>query len=283
MERCSGLGRAAAVAAYCPKRLSPQAQLKSLPQAAYISGKKARSELCCTVSERAGSDLGLLRFAWTRLLELLGKQGYGMQLFPNMQRAGRFAMKLYALSIFFGFSVLALGCGGDEILQPTAEDQQAILATAATPHRLQAGEKIRVTVYGEQGLSGDFQIDPSGFVSLPLAGTVEAAGLTQKELEQRLTKAFASEYLRNPKVTVSIAEFRPFYILGEVEKPGAYPYTGGLNVLSAIAIAGGTTYRANRSKIYIQHAGENGLKEYVASAAIPIMPGDVIQIPRRYF
>jgi protein involved in polysaccharide export with SLBB domain len=206
-----------------------------------------------------------------------------MRSVPDERRTGRFAIKFSMLAILFGLSLLAFGCGSDEILQPTAEDQQAILAAAAEPHRLQAGEKIRVTVYGEQGLSGEYQIDPSGFVALPLAGTVEAAGLTQKELEQRLTQQLSTEYLKNPKVTVSVTEFRPFYIIGEVEKPGAYPYTGGLNVLSAVAIAGGTTYRANRSKIYIQHAGENGLREYVASAAIPVMPGDVIQIPRRYF
>src|SRR5271167_2329795 len=206
-----------------------------------------------------------------------------MRLVPDKQRTGRFAMKLSSVALLFGFSLLALGCSSDEILQPTTEDEQAILAAAAAPHRLQTGEKIRVTVYGEQGLSGEYQIDPSGFVALPLAGTMQAAGLTQKELEQRLTEQLSSEYLKSPKVTVSIVEFRPFYILGEVEKPGAYPYTGGLNVLSAVAIAGGTTYRANRSKIYIQHVGENGLREYVASAAIPVMPGDVIQIPRRYF
>jgi protein involved in polysaccharide export with SLBB domain len=204
--------------------------------------------------------------------------------FSSRQAAAEcFAMKLSALAVLFGFSLLVAGCGADEILQPTTEDQEAILAAAAVPHRLQPGEKIRVSVYGEQGLSGEYEIDPSGFVSLPLAGTIRATGLTQKELEQKLTQQFSSEYLRNPKVTVSITQFRPFYILGEVEHPGAYPYTGGLNILSAIAIAGGTTYRANRSKIYIEHAGENGLREYVASAAIPVMPGDVIQIPRRYF
>ena len=206
-----------------------------------------------------------------------------MRLVPDKQRTGRFAMKFSSVALLFGFSLLALGCSSDEIMQPTTEDEQAILAAAVAPHRLQTGEKIRVTVYGEQGLSGEYQIDPSGFVALPLAGTMQAAGLTQKELEQRLTEQLSSEYLKSPKVTVSIVEFRPFYILGEVEKPGAYPYTGGLNVLSAVAIAGGTTYRANRSKIYIQHVGENGLREYVASAAIPVMPGDVIQIPRRYF
>ena len=206
-----------------------------------------------------------------------------MRLVPNKQKAGRFVVKFSVLWVLFGFSVLASGCSGDAI-QPISEaDQQAILAAAAAPHRLQPGEKIRVTVYGEEGLSGEYQIDPSGFVSLPLAGTVQAAGLTQGELQQQLEQHFRSEYLKNPKVTVSIAEFRPFYILGEVEKPGAYPYTGGLNVLSAIAIAGGTTYRASHSKIYIQHPGENDLREYEWSAAIPIMPGDVIQIPRRYF
>jgi protein involved in polysaccharide export with SLBB domain len=228
-------------------------------------------------------ETDLVAFARQGVATEKGSEVNTMRLVPNKQRAGCFAMKFSALAVVFGFSLLAVGCGSDEILQPTTEDQQAILAAAAVPHRLQPGEKIRVTVYGEQGLSGEYEIDPSGFVSLPLAGTVQATGLTQKELEQKLTQQFSSEYLRNPKVTVSITEFRPFYILGEVEKPGAYPYTGGLNVLSAIAIAGGTTYRANRSKIYIEHAGENGLREYVASAAIPVMPGDVIQIPRRYF
>ena len=80
----------------------------------------------------------------------------------------------------------------------------------------------------------------------------------------------------------SIAQFRPFYIVGEVEKPGAYPYTGGLNVLSAIAIAGGTTYRANLSHVLIQHPGDSTMREYDTSAPIPILPGDIIQIPRRY-
>src|SRR5262249_19803298 len=146
------------------------------------------------------------------------------------------------------------GCGGGLDLGPVSEAEQKALAEAATQSlRLQAGEKIRVTVFGENSLSGDYQIDPSGFVSLPLAGTIKAAGLTQAELKQELTNKFKNEYLKNPKVTISIVEFRPFYIIGEIEKPGSYPYTSGLNVLSAIAIAGGTTYRASKSTIMIQH------------------------------
>ena len=91
---------------------------------------------------------------------------------------------------------------------------------------------------------------PAG-VSLPLAGTVKAAGLSQQQLEKALTKKFQSEYLRDPKVTVEVSSFRPFYILGEVTKPGQYPYTGGLNVMSAVALAGGSTYRASRTSVMI--------------------------------
>src|SRR5438105_2243788 len=172
------------------------------------------------------------------------------------------------------------GCSGSNARPVTAAEREALEQAAAGSPRLQAGEKIRVTVYGEPSLSGDYQIDPSGFVSLPLAGTIKAAGLSQQQLEQDLAAKLSSGYLKNPKITISIAEFRPFYIVGEVEKPGAYPYASGLNVLSAIAIAGGTTYRASRTRIYMQHPGESGLQEYTASAAIPVMPGDIIQIPR---
>ena len=187
-----------------------------------------------------------------------------------------------ALCAILCISVVS-SCSGDAILQPTSADQQTIASIAEKPYRLQPGEKVRITVFGETGLSGEYQIDPAGFISLSLAGVVKAAGLTENELQQKLVELYSKEYLRNPKITVSVSEFRPFYIIGEVEKPGAYPYTSGLNVLSAIAIAGGTTYRASRSRIFIQHPGESGLREYTSSAAIPIMPGDIIQIPRRYF
>jgi protein involved in polysaccharide export with SLBB domain len=176
------------------------------------------------------------------------------------------------------------GCGAGSNLGPVSEaEQNAIVEAAKGSPRLQPGEKIRLTVYGEASLSGDYQIDPSGYLSLPLAGTVKAAGLTQAELEQELAKKFRSEYLRSPRVTVSITEFRPFYILGEIEKPGSYPYTSGLNVLSAIAIAGGTTYRGSRSTVLIQHPGESGMREYPLASSVPVLPGDIIRIPQRYF
>lgn len=185
------------------------------------------------------------------------------------------------LLLMIGLCLLTTACGTGA--PPVSEaERKALEAQAAAPPTLQAGEKIHITVYGEPTLSGDFQIDPSGFVSLPLAGTVKAAGLNQQQFEQALTAKYAGGYLKDPKITVGIAEFRPFYIVGEVEKPGAYPYTGGLTVLSAIAIAGGTTYRANQSKVLIQHSGEDKMLEYNTDAPIPILPGDIIQIPRRY-
>jgi protein involved in polysaccharide export with SLBB domain len=181
--------------------------------------------------------------------------------------------------------VLAVsGCSGGANLGPaTPEEQQSYAAAATASPRLQSGEKIRVTVYGEDKLSGDYEIDPNGLISLPLAGTIKAAGLTQTELEAELSRKFRSEYLKNPKVTISIASFRPFYILGEVERPGEYPYKSGLNVLSASALAGGPTYRASRSTVLIQRVGESSMREYPMTSNVPILPGDLVRIPERYF
>jgi polysaccharide export outer membrane protein len=198
-----------------------------------------------------------------------------------MQRRDIALLRQLTRHALLGLCLLATACGSN--VRPVSEaERRALEAEAAAPPKLQAGEKIRVTVYNEPSLSGEYQIDPGGFVSLPLAGTIKAAGLTQRDLELQLEQRFSTGYLKNPKITVGVSEFRPFYIVGEVEKPGAYPYTGGLNVLSAIAIAGGTTYRADQSKIQIQHPGDSEMREYDLSAPIPILPGDIIKVPRRY-
>lgn len=177
------------------------------------------------------------------------------------------------------------GCSGVDSLGPaTPDEQKALISEAAsTSPNLQPGEKIKVTVFGEDRLSGEYEIDPGGNVALPLAGTVKAAGLSQHELEVALTKKFHGEYLRDPKVTVEVSSFRPFYILGEVAKPGEYPFKGGLSVMSAVALAGGSTYRASLSSVMIQHAGEAGFKDYPMSPTIPVLPGDLIRVPERYF
>src|ERR1700693_3121884 len=124
-------------------------------------------------------------------------------------------VKCFALSVLLVLALQLSGCAGSDLGPATPEEQQAMAVAAREAPRLQRGEKIKITVFGEDKLSGDYDIDPGGFLSVPLAGTVEAAGLTKAELEQELTKKFRSEYLRNPKVTVEIAAFRPFYVLGE--------------------------------------------------------------------
>lgn len=177
-------------------------------------------------------------------------------------------------------ALLISGCAANSL---SDAEQKSLEAAATAPAKLQPGDKIRITVYGENNLSGDYQLDQSGQISLPLAGTVSAQGLTQTELEQALAKKLRSEYLKNPKVTVTIATLQPFYMMGEVVKPGQYPYQSGLNVLTALAIAGGPTYRANRSTVQIQRRGENSMQDYPISTSVPILPGDVIRVPQRYF
>jgi polysaccharide export outer membrane protein len=177
------------------------------------------------------------------------------------------------------------GCSsGAQVLGPASiEDQNARAQAATTKASLQSGDKIGISVFNEPNLSGEFEIDQSGFVSLPLAGTIKAAGLTQPQLEQELAKKYKSEYLRNPKVTVTLLSLRPFYVVGEVSKPGEYGYKSGLNILTALALAGGTTYRASRSSVYIQRVGESGMREYPLTSAVLVLPGDLIRVPERYF
>jgi protein involved in polysaccharide export with SLBB domain len=175
-----------------------------------------------------------------------------------------------------------LGCAAD--LGPVVVEPDGAVPSYAAP-RLQRGDRIKVTVYGEDNLGGVFEIDPGGDVSLPLAGTVRAAGRTRVELEQEITKKYKSEYLQNPKVTIDFAGFRPFYVLGEAEHPGEYAYKAGLTLLDAIATAGGPTYRASNFSVRIKRAGEREWREYPLSSAIDVsvLPGDVIRIPERYF
>ena len=186
-------------------------------------------------------------------------------------RALRVVMPLLAF-------VLVSGCGA--LTNSNLGDGPALTQTEL---RLAPGDKVRITVFGEDRLSGEHQIDVSGSLSLPLAGTIPAAGLTKPELEQAVTAQLKSQYLRNPKVTIDVVSYRPFYVLGEVQKPGEYPYRSGLNVLSALAIAGGATYRGHTSKVTIQRAGTGSEKEFPQSPTVLIMPGDVVRVPERFF
>ena len=123
-------------------------------------------------------------------------------------------------------------------------------------YRLGSGDRVRIMIYREDDLSGEFEVDGSGAISLPLVGEVKAAGLNLREFEETVADAYRDGYLVDPRVSVEVLNYRPFYILGEVKNPGKYPYVSGITVLNAVAMAGGFTYRAREGKAEILRAGE---------------------------
>lgn len=144
-------------------------------------------------------------------------------------------------------------------------------------------DRVRVKVYGEPDVAGEYEVDAGGYVSVPLAGHIKAAGLTTRQLERSITTALSKGIVRDPRVNVEIALYRPFYILGEVKKSGEYPYRVGMTVLDAIASAGGFTYRANENKVYLRRSGSTVEEIYPLDAPVLVFPGDNIRIPERYF
>ena len=122
-------------------------------------------------------------------------------------------------------------------------------------YRLGTGDKLKLTVFGQDDLGGEFTVDDQGFIRLPLIGQVKAAGLTIHDFEDAVTSKLSDGYLRDPRVSVQVVNYRPFYIIGEVNKPGEYPYENGMNVLNAVSLAGGYTYRADDSVVYVRRKG----------------------------
>lgn len=156
-------------------------------------------------------------------------------------------------------------------------------AQAAEAYRLGAGDRVRVTVFGQEDLSGEFELDGAGRLSLPLIQRVQAAGLTLNELEDAIANKLKPDFLKNPRVSVEVLNYRPFYILGEVKKPGSYPYVNGMTVINAVALAGGYTYRAKENKVTIVRTGNIERKTIPANHDTVVLPGDVIQVPERFF
>lgn len=155
---------------------------------------------------------------------------------------------------------------------------------AAEPdYRLAAGDKVRVTIFGHEDLSGEFEIDTNGRIALPLIVNLVAAGRSVDELELEIANKLSPDYLVNPQVSVELVAYRPFYIMGEVNSPGRYPYVNGMTVIGAVAVAGGYTYRARKSRIRIIRGAEGAKQEITAAPETPIKPGDVIEVPERIF
>ncbi len=151
-------------------------------------------------------------------------------------------------------------------------------------YKLGPGDQIRVITFGEDQLTGDFRVDDRGNIALPLLGSVQAAGLTPEQLDGRVSSQLQEKkLLRDPSVAVEVVAYRPIYILGEVAKPGQYPFQPGMTMLTTVAVAGGFTYRGVQD--YASVVRTTG-SEPVAGKVTPlsyIAPGDVINVFERRF
>jgi protein involved in polysaccharide export with SLBB domain len=157
-------------------------------------------------------------------------------------------------------------------------------ATATSPgYVLGPGDKLRIQVFNETEMSREYEVDSAGQVTLALIGAVQASGKSPSQVQEGIQQALSKGYLRNPKVSVEVANYRPFYVIGEVTKAGEYPYKNGLNVISAVAVAGGYSYRANEKTVFIRRANEATEQPVTASSGIAIQPGDIVRIPERMF
>lgn len=161
--------------------------------------------------------------------------------------------------------------------------QAQLAAQDAPKYHLGSGDRVKVTVFGEDDLSGEFEVDGSGNISMPLIGSVPAGQKTVGELEQEIMTRLKDGYLKDPKIAIEVLNYRPFYILGEVNEPGSYPYRSGMTVLNAVVMGGGYTHRADEEDITITRAQDPQERERAVTADTPVLPGDVIRVEERFF
>ena len=154
---------------------------------------------------------------------------------------------------------------------------------AQTIYSLDSGDLVRVTVFGEPDLSGEFSIDAQGKLNLALIGPVFVRGMTTSQARTAIHDAYLDGYLRHPDIAVDVVAFRPFFIVGEVNQPGSYSFVPGMNVLNAIAIGGGMTYRGDEDDIEILRGNDTARVSIPANLATIVMPGDIVRIAERYF
>jgi polysaccharide export outer membrane protein len=193
-----------------------------------------------------------------------------------LQSCFRFA----GLPVFFAIAMFVFT---GSLTPASAQQTHASTGSVTRTYLLGPSDRVRVKVYGEPDITGEYEVDGNGSVSIPLAGHVKAGGLTTRQLERAIAAALSKGIVRDPRVNVEIALYRPYYILGEIKKSGEYPYKSGLTVLDAVASAGGFTYRANEGKVFLRRSGSTVEEVYPMDAPVLVLPGDNIRIPERYF
>lgn len=177
-------------------------------------------------------------------------------------------------------ALLLAGCAYPPAASEDAPDEVAHSAA----HLINPGATVKVAVYGEDAMSGEFVVDHNGDLTLPMIGEIPATGLTKYELRTAIKKALKAEgYMTNPVVSLNILTPRPVYILGEVKNPGEYLYKPNLDVFEAIALAGGYTPRASHDDVLIGRGRSPQKVEYNGHEDTPVLPGDSITVRERIF
>jgi protein involved in polysaccharide export with SLBB domain len=182
-------------------------------------------------------------------------------------------MSFAALVLCFGLG----GCATSPNLKPLSSQD------TLPQYHLGAGDRLSIVVFGEENMTGEYDVDDTGVVSVPLAGRIPVTGMTPIELEGAINTRLAKGLIANPRVAVSVVKYRPFYIIGEVQRPGAYPYYSGATVLSAVALAGGYTYRAKMDTIEVVRPDGNDRSPKLANQEAYLLPGDILIVPLRWF
>ena len=183
----------------------------------------------------------------------------------------------------FGFLIapFSLSACASGVTQPERDETTSV--RVYQEYRLGSGDDLRITVFGQDDLSGEYNVSGNGTISLPLVGQIEVINLTTSESEAKITRALAGDYLRNPRVNVEVTNYRPYTILGEVRSPGQFPYRSGLTVIEAVAQSGGFTYRANEKVVLIKSKDSPEEVTVVLDGNTLVQPGDSIRIKERFF
>ena len=165
----------------------------------------------------------------------------------------------------------------------SAPGGEAPVPLAGQPVPLGPGDRVHITVYGQDLMTNDYMVDRDGSIALPLAGRVEVGGMVTADAEAAIRKKLAKGIVVDPNVTVDVLQYRPIYVIGEVNKPGAYDYTSNIVMINAVALAGGFTYRAGKDGVTVLRGSEDSAQRYRATQTTALQPGDVVVVPERFF
>lgn len=194
-------------------------------------------------------------------------------------------MKRIILALLSILIMVPASCAAPAQETTLSANPAASTMLAEDEYRVSSGDKLHIIVFGEDTLTGDYVITSGGNLTFPLVGNLPASDKTVEQLQTVLSTKLADGYVNNPRVSIQVVSFRPFYILGEVNRPGEYPVSTGLTLQQAVASAGGYTYRANTRRIFLKRANEvqEKLIDLREAGPIVVRAGDTIRISERHF